>query len=209
MLVVMTVVLLVTTIGCDSVPVGPRDLPPASPTMRPTTEMSATVQLTKRPLFSDDKESAVAIIQASGVVESINGGQEWEAGRITHTHLAGTLGVAVEVKWREPVESSGPWMEVHCKGTRVSEISESWSQITQLEVIVGIIYPASVVGYTVVEGEEEVAAVRNPGETPSPPTIREVETGEILWKSISGRKFPTEEELCPPDTVDRDARRFN
>ena len=209
MMFIMAVVVLAVALGCGSAPEEPEDPQPISPTMSPTPRPTRPIP----PLAAGQKDNAVHMVESSGVEETINGGQEWETGRITRADLAGALGVSVEVKWREPVESSGPWYLIHCEGIRKSVTSETWRNITRLEVIVDLLQRqvrvSPVAGYTVIEGEGEAAAVRNPDETPSPPTIREVEIGEILWRSISGRKFPTEEEVCPPGTTHRNEIPYN
>ena len=205
---IMAIVVLTIALGCGSPPVDQGDQLRVSPTVsrmpKPTRPMP--------PLAAGQKDNAVHMVESSGVVETINGGQEWETGRIARADLAGALGVSVEVEWMEPVESSGPWYLIHCEGIRKSVTSETWRNITRLEVIVDLLQRqvrvSPVAGYTVIEGGGEATAVRNPDETPSPPTIREVETGEILWKSISGRRFPTEEEVCPPGTINRNRREF-
>ena len=147
------------------------------------------------------------IVRVSGVVERINGGQEWEPGQISRADLAGALGVSVEAVWREPVENSGPWHVIHCEGTRRSVVPESWSQITRIKVIVRLEHPSHVAGYTVVKGSGEGSAVLEVSEPPVPPKIYDVETGEVLFRSTSGVS-PTEDEVCPPGTIERNLREY-
>ena len=54
------------------------------------------------------KQSAVELVQASGIVERINGGQAWDITEVMDR--SGTRAVYVYVEWDEPVESNGPWL---------------------------------------------------------------------------------------------------
>lgn len=199
------------TLSCGSMPASsevPPTVPPsAEPRLNPPAVSPLVNRPTNPPLIRSQKDSAVALVRDSGVVESINGGQEWEPGRISRTDLAGALAVSVEAVWRKPVESSGPWHVIHCKGTRRSVISESWSQITRLEVILDQEYPSDVAGYMVVKGSGEGSAVLDVSEPPMPPKIYDVENGEVLWRSTSGA-FPTADEVCPPGTSERNLREY-
>ena len=72
-------------------------------------------------LTDEEEQNAAAIVRESGVVERINDGQDWEADfQVSRraNSLAGTRGVRVEVVWKDPVDSAGPWALVHCGGTR-------------------------------------------------------------------------------------------
>ena len=54
------------------------------------------------------EQSAVQLVQASGIVDRISGGQAWEV-----TEVSGHPGIQrvnVYVEWDNPVESSGPWL---------------------------------------------------------------------------------------------------
>ena len=129
----LVVVAIVTTslIGCESPSVTQEVRPQATPTIRPTLPMPTMDHF--------QKERAEAIVRHFGVVERINGGQEWESGRITRADLAGALGVSVQARWSEPIDSSGPWFLVHCKGRRKSLSTESWTGITQIEVTIDVL----------------------------------------------------------------------
>ena len=204
---IMVMVIPGVALGCGSQPKDREDLSPMSPTALPTLTPTAGPTPTNPPLLKRQKDTVVAIVRASGVVERINEGQEWESGRITRADLAGALGVSVEVKWREPVESSGPWVLVHCEGTRKSVISESWSQVTRMEVVIDLLDPRFVAGYAVIEGTGEGSPVSNNDGPLFPPTIYEVETKEVVFESTS-RTLPSEDEVCPPGTIDRNQIEF-
>ena len=48
------------------------------------------------------------LVQSSGIVERISGGQAWEVTDVRDHPGVRTVGVYVE--WLEPVESDGPWL---------------------------------------------------------------------------------------------------
>ena len=54
------------------------------------------------------EQSAVDLVQASGIVDRISGGQAWEVAEVTG--YRGNQRVNVYVEWDNPVESSGPWL---------------------------------------------------------------------------------------------------
>ena len=60
------------------------------------------------PITEKQKQSAVDLVQASGIVERISEGQVWEATDVRDHPRVRTVGVYVE--WMEPVESDGPWL---------------------------------------------------------------------------------------------------
>ena len=71
----------------------------------------------KPPLTMQEKEGAVRIVQVSGIVERINGGQGWMATRVYRTIIAGRDGIQFDAIWDEPVDSAGPWTLLPCTGT--------------------------------------------------------------------------------------------
>ena len=60
------------------------------------------------PITEKQKQSAVDLVGASGIVERISGGQAWEVTDVRAHPGVRTVGVYVE--WTEPVESDGPWL---------------------------------------------------------------------------------------------------
>ena len=54
------------------------------------------------------EQSAVELVQASGIVDRISGGQAWEVTEVSG--YPGIQRVNVYVEWDNPVESSGPWL---------------------------------------------------------------------------------------------------
>ncbi len=54
------------------------------------------------------EQSAVDLVQASGIVDRISGGQAWEVAEVSG--YRGNQRVNVYVEWDNPVESSGPWL---------------------------------------------------------------------------------------------------
>lgn len=104
-----------------------------------------------------EQQDAADILRASGIVERINGGQDWEPDlRVLRraTALTGTKGIIVEVSWETPWDSAGPWALVHCRGTRKVVHSQGWSQITRLKTWVDV-EARSVVGYGVTSLPED------------------------------------------------------
>ena len=75
------------------------------------------------------------ILRESGIVERINGGQEWEPlHRVSgYTWQVGTRRLEVEAVWDMPVEHSGPWAWTKCDDPRKVVLKQSWSNITRLE----------------------------------------------------------------------------
>ena len=93
----------------------------------PTKSLSIPTGPITTTLSKEDREDAIRIVKTSGVVESINGNQNWEADLVLSTKIAGTEGVRLEALWSEPVESSGPWSLMHCRGTL-----KTWECVTSL-----------------------------------------------------------------------------
>ena len=157
-------------------------------------------------LTDEEEQNAAAIIRESGVVEQFNNGQDWEAdfGYLRRANsLAGTRGVKVEVVWKDPVDSAGPWALVHCGGTRKVVHEQPWSQITRLATWVDL-EARSVVGYGVTSEPEDI---------PQPTLgsynwfslfkVYDVESGELLMVAPPFL-IPTEWIVCPPGTYYRD-----
>ena len=110
----------------------------ATPTIRPTLPMPTMAPY--------QKEAEAETVRYFGVVERINGDQDWDTGLIERTDLAGALGVSVQAIWSDPVDSSGPWFLIHWKGRRKSLSTESRTGITMMEVTINMVGP-SVGGY--------------------------------------------------------------
>ena len=157
-------------------------------------------------LTDEEEQNAAAIVRESGVVEQINNGQDWEAdfqGSRRANSLAGTRGVRVEVVWKDPVDSAGPWALVHCGGTRKVAHKQLWSQITRLVTWVDL-EGRSVVGYGVTSEREDI-----PQPTMGPINwfswlkVYDVESGDLLMVAPPFL-IPTDWVLCPPGTYYRD-----
>ena len=94
-----------------------------------------------RPLTPQEKQDAVDIVKAYGVMERINGGQDWNTDglNIWGWYPANRVKVIrFRPKWRDPVDHKGPWAQVHCGGTRKVVHKQSWSQITRLAMWVDL-----------------------------------------------------------------------
>lgn len=88
----------------------------------------------------EEMEAGAEILRASGIVEQINGGQEWEpVHRVSgYTWQRGTRRLNVEAKWAEPVEHSGPWSWTECDEPRKIVTRQRYSNITILEAWVDL-----------------------------------------------------------------------
>ncbi len=155
------------------------------------------------PLSEQYKEEALNIVKESGVVEGINGGQDWEAARIARASLAGTEGVRVDITWSEPVESSGPWSVLHCSGTLKAFSTNRWRQATRLEIVVDM-KARSVAGLAVISEKEDVPQpVLEPLDPGDMVKLYDVETGDIVYEGPYSNAPPLEE-VCEEGTYYRD-----
>ena len=157
-------------------------------------------------LTDEEEQNAAAIVRESGVVERINSGQDWEAdfevSRRANS-LAATRGVRVEVVWKGPVDSAGPWALVHCGGTRKVVHKQPWSQITRLVTWVDL-EGRSVVGYGVTSEPEDIPLpTMGPTNWFSLLKVYDVESGKLLMVAPP-LLIPTDWVLCPPGTYYRD-----
>ena len=80
----------------------------------------------------EEMQAGAEVLRASGIVEQINGGQEWEpVHRVSgYTGQRGTLRLAVEAKWAVPVAHSGPWSWTACDEPRKVVTHQRYSNIT-------------------------------------------------------------------------------
>ncbi len=165
----------------------------------PTRALPIPTAPTPPPLSEQDQEDAIAIVKRSGVVKSINQGQDWKPENIYRAKIKGTEGILLEPKWSGPVESSGPWSVLYCSGTIKAFTTESWSQITRLVVWVDM-EDSSVAGFGVTsEPEDEpqpVLGSLDPGESLK---LYDQQTGEILYEG-AGPAAPKESEICEEGT---------
>ena len=88
----------------------------------------------------EEKRAGAEILRKSGIVERINGGQEWEpVHRISgYTGQTGNRKLSVEAVWDMPVEHSGPWEWVTCDDPRKVVLKQRWSNITRLEAYIDL-----------------------------------------------------------------------
>ena len=156
------------------------------------------------PLSEKDKDEAVNIVKESGVVEGINGGQDWEAARIARASLAGTEGVRVDITWSEPVESSGPWSVLHCGGTLKALAPTPWRQVTRLKVTVDM-KARSVAGLAVVSEPEDVPLpVQESPSLSDTVKLYDVETGNTIYDGPFSDAPRSLEKVCAEGTYYRD-----
>ena len=84
---------------------------------------------------TEEMQAGADILRASGIVERINGGQEWKpVHRVSgYTAQRGTRRLTVEAKWALPVEHSGPWSWTSCDEPRRVVTHQRYSNITLLD----------------------------------------------------------------------------
>ncbi len=83
---------------------------------------------------TEEMEAGAEILRASGIVERINGGQEWGPVHRTsgYTWQRGTRRLTVEARWAVPVEHSGPWSWTACDEPRKVVTRQRYRNITIL-----------------------------------------------------------------------------
>ena len=155
---------------------------------------------TSTPLPELYKEEALTVVKDSGVVESINGDQDWEVTGIFPSELAGTEAVRVQVVWNEPIESTGPWLVIHCDGTLRSLSTEPWSHVDTLVVDVDMV-AKSVVGVGVwvsplPDVSLPVMGIEDPNDSV---TYYNVETGNVVYDGPYS-DIPTFDKVCEEGT---------
>ena len=84
---------------------------------------------------TEEMRAGAEILRASGIVERINGGQEWQpVHRVSgYTAQRGTRRLTVEAKWVVPVEHSRPWSWTACDEPRKVVTHHPYSNITLLD----------------------------------------------------------------------------
>ena len=88
----------------------------------------------------EEMQAGAEVLRASGIVEQINGGQEWEpVHRVSgYTGQRGTRRLAVEAKWAVPVAHSGPWSWTACDEPRKVVTHQRYSNITLVEASIDL-----------------------------------------------------------------------
>ncbi len=170
----------------------------------PTKSLSIPTAPIANSISDQYQKEAINVVKDSGVVETINGDQEWKATRVLPTKLAGTEAVAVNVTWSNPVESTGPWSVLHCSNTLKAFTTAPWRQVKRLEVTVNM-KTRSVVGLAVIsEKEEDVPLpVMESLDADDKVKLLDVKTGDIVYEGpVSGA--PRLEEVCAEGTYYRD-----
>ena len=139
------------------------------------------------PTVSDEElVEALRVAKASGVIERINGGQEW-----SHDHVYvyirkfdGVETVKFHAVWETPVESSGPWVLIWCQGTRKLTTYARWTNITRLSVAVDIendeLVTYAPMGHN---GIEPVLEVGSHGDKEA--KVHDVASGDLLFEGTS------------------------
>ncbi len=157
-----------------------------------------------KPPTEKQKQDAIDIAKASGIVEQINGGQDWTVEHIYWVELAGTEAIGFEIKWQEPVDSQGPWTLFHCTGTRKVVTPVDWSGITRLTVYVDM-NSQSVAGHAVMSDENDKhQPVMGSGHLDSVAKVYDIESGEILYDGLFKDFTSSLRQMCPPGTYDGD-----
>lgn len=140
----------------------------ALPSAPPVPELSEEVQ-----------EGAVTLVRTSGIVEEINGDQEWAAKDVHSTGPRGDL-VSFLATWETPVVHSGPWYWLKCGYERYSKAEVSWSNIKSLMFTVDT-SSDEIIGYAPFAPsymDQPVRGVINPTKNLQ---IFDLETGEKVY----------------------------
>ena len=91
-------VLLLAVVSCGTT------LPPSDP----APHIISGLGQPNRTMTAIQRQGVLDIVASSGIVEQVNGGQDWEAYQFWATEIDGVSLIEVYVRWDEPVESSGP-----------------------------------------------------------------------------------------------------
>ena len=126
---------------------------------------------TPLPLDEADKQAAVAVLRDSGVVDRIAGPQVWTASDFYQRRVGQTFGVYFIATWEQPVEYSGPWRTLECRGTLVIEPLGTWTGTTQLSIVVDV-ENAEVVHYAAY-GPPRVNPSQEAPQRPRPTNLRD------------------------------------
>ena len=142
---------------------------------------------TPLPTVSDEElVEALRVARTSGVIEEINGGQEWshDPVYVYVRRLGGVEAVTFHAIWENPVESSGPWVLIWCQGTRKLTTYARWTNITRLAVTVDI-ENDEVVTYAPMghDGIEPVLEVGSHGDREA--KVHDVASGDLLFKGTN------------------------
>ena len=88
-----------------------------------------------REVTAEQMERAVAVLNAADILDGITGGQTWTVGDGFAVSVPGGPEVVrFDVTWEQPVSGSGPWRELECRSSRITEHEFPWSNITRLRV---------------------------------------------------------------------------
>ena len=153
----------------------------------------------------EEVQAAAEILRASGIVEQINGGQEWENVNPSggDTWQRGTRRLRVDAKWAEPVEHSGPWSRRECDEPRKVVTRQRYSNITILRAWIEL-DEGSVLNYSPsVRGGDDEQPVIGPLNPVGLVRVYDARTGEHL---ITGPKIfiLPQPILCTPGGYYRD-----
>ena len=162
---------------------------------------------TPLPLDEADKQAAAAVLRQSGVVDRVAGPQAWTASDFYQRRVGQTIGVYFVATWEQPVEYSGPWRILKCRGTRVVEPPGTWTGITQLSIVVDV-ENAEVVHY-VPYAPRRVLPYQEAPQRPNPirvgdagpddqVTVYDSESRKVIYEG-PGKDGPQE---CPPGKED-------
>ena len=119
---IVTALTGLTASGCDS-----------SSTPMPSSGTS------KDEVVQNDQAAALTIAQEYGLIDAIAGDQPWSASEVKRTEITGSSNAVVFIaSWDKPVETSGPWRDIKCQGTRVYELSMGWTNVHMIRVTVDL-----------------------------------------------------------------------
>ena len=153
----------------------------------------------------EEKRAGAEILRESGMVERINGGQEWEpVHRVSgYTGQTGNRKLSVEAAWDTPVVHSGPWSWTKCDDPRKVVLKQRWSNITRLEAFIDLDERRILHYEPSVWGPDDEQPVIGPLNPVSLVRVYDAKTGEHL---ITGPKIfiLPDPILCTPGRYYRD-----
>lgn len=166
------------------------------------------VAATVPPLSETQNEEAVEIAREAGLIDQIAGDQPWTASDFFRIDITSSSNAIVfNASWDNPVESSGPWRNVNCRGSRVFESFITWADVHMLRVIVDL-DGRQVVG-TGVRGAPASGTSLYPDPVPIDSfddpeaviNVYDLESGQALYEGNLGG-IPEDLMICPPGFED-------
>ena len=155
------------------------------------------VKPTRVPLTDEQKRDIVAITQESGIVESINGGQDWIVERMGKGGIDGYEAASLRVKWQEPVDGQGPWLIRKCAGRNLIVTMFGIRNFTRLRIHVDL-EGREALAYSVTADDDDQDFAYDSTALNYPFKVYDFKTGELRFDGKSSDwTLEKEDEHCP------------